>query len=626
MSLRPAIRQFAAEFRLIAARAVEVWRMVPRLNKWSFLAAGAVMSLGCIATVSIPLLLGWLIDNVQAGASLGLSKSDLLRTALMFLAGIAGLVFLREGLNVLRHYLIENTCTRIDKYLNLLVVRHLLQTDLNHLTHEKVGSIHGRVTRSIEGFIRFLRVSFLDFFPALLTGSLALIATLTKQPWMALAMVGVIPISISITAMQLMSQKGIRLRIMRSREELDGTVVEQLGGIDFVRAANTIDREVGRVESAAEHRRSTEVKHHFEMSLFGSAKAVTEGMFHVIVLGVAVLLAIDGRIGYGDILTYSILFLNVMAPLSEIHRVMDEGHESSLRVADLMAILAQPIDHSFTTPETVPEYDPLAPAITVDDLHADYRLDETRRLRVLNEVSLKIQPGETIGVAGCSGSGKSTLIKVLLRLLHPISGAVQIRGVPLDLLSRTQISKLFGYVSQQPFIFAGTIEENIRYACGEHSTAEVICAAQQAGIHEEIEDMPDAYQSRVAERGQNLSGGQRQRLALARVFLKNPPILILDEATSALDTINERHVQQAIETARADRTVILVAHRLSTLAEADRIVVFEEGRVAEIGTYQQLLDKNGVFTSLVAHAQGEATVDRSPVVATAPTTPLASAV
>jgi ATP-binding cassette subfamily B protein len=139
-------------------------------------------------------------------------------------------------------------------------------------------------------------------------------------------------------------------------------------------------------------------------------------------------------------------------------------------------------------------------------------------------------------------------------------------------------------------------------------------AAKQAGIHEEIEDMPDGYASRIAERGQNLSGGQRQRVALARVFLKNPPILILDEATSALDNINERHVQKAIEAARADRTVILVAHRLSTLAEADRIVVFEEGRVAEMGTYEQLLDKNGVFASLVAHAQGEATVDQSPVV------------
>jgi ATP-binding cassette subfamily B protein len=614
MSLRPAVGQLTSEIRTIASRAVEVWQMVPRRFKWAFLAAILVMSVASAANVGIPLMLGWLIDEMQVGSQLGLGRVEMFRTALIALAGIAGLVLTREGLNVLRRFLVENTCTRIDKHLNVLVVSHLLRTDLGHLTHEKVGAIHGRICRSIEGFIRFLRVSFLDFFPALLTGSLAMAATLTKQPWMALAMVGVIPFSLGITAWQLMSQKGIRLRIMRSREDLDGTIVEQLGGIDYIRAADTLDREVGRVEAASERRRATEIKHHFEMSLFGSAKAITEGFFHVVVLGSAVLLAIDGKIGFGEILTYSILFLNVMAPLSEIHRVLDEGHESSLRVADLMAILASPIDQSFATPDREPAFDPDAPAIEVADLHADYRLDENRRLRVLNEVSLSVEPGETIGVAGCSGSGKSTWVKILLRLLHPVSGTVKLRGVPLDQLSRRQIARQFGYVSQQPFLFAGTIEDNIRYGCGEHTREEVIEAARRAGIHDEIEDMPDGYASRLAERGQNLSGGQRQRIALARVFLKNPPILILDEATSALDTINERHVQSAIEAAMADRTVILIAHRLSTLADADRIVVFEEGRVAESGTYRQLIERNGVFASLVKHAQGEATVDQSPVV------------
>ncbi len=618
MSPRRIVGYFYTEIRLIGTRAVEVWRMVPRASKYSLVTACAVMSLGSLTAIGVPLLLSWLGQSIQGGIQEGLPKATLLQTALIFLAGIAAAIFLREGLNVLRRYLVENTCTRIDKFLNIKIVRHLLQTDLNHLTHEKVGAIHGRIARSIEGFIRFLRVGFLDFLPAMLTGCLALIATLSKQPWMALAMVGVIPISLTITALQLMSQKGIRLRIMRSRDELDGTVVEQLGGIDFVRAANTIDLEVDRVEKAAEHRRATEIKHHFEMSLFGCGKALTEGIFHVIVLGAAVLLAIDGQISYLDIMTYSMLFMNVMSPLSEIHRVLDEGHESSLRVADLMAILAQPVDRSFETAEAEPVFSSLAPAIEVNDLHADYHLDENRRLRVLNEVSLHVQRGETIGVAGCSGSGKSTWIKVLLRLVHPIAGSVRIHGVPLEQLSRVQVSKLFGYVGQQPFIFAGTIEENIRYGCGEHSVAEVVEAAKRAGIHDEIEDMPDGYRSRVAERGQNLSGGQRQRIALARVFLKNPPVLILDEATSALDTINERHVQKAIEEARTDRTVILVAHRLSTLAEADRIVVFEEGRVAEVGTYHQLLERNGVFASLVAHAQGTATVDRSPVVDTAP--------
>jgi ATP-binding cassette subfamily B protein len=298
--------------------------------------------------------------------------------------------------------------------------------------------------------------------------------------------------------------------------------------------------------------------------------------------------------------------------LSEIHRVLDEGHESSLRVADLLGILDQPLDRSFATVSRAPTLDLAAPMIEVENLQADYQITDNRRMRVLNEVSLKVQPGETIGVAGCSGSGKSTWVKILLRLLHPGGGTVRVGGVPLEQMSRSDIADLFGYVGQAPFIFSGTVADNICYGNEGATLAQVEAAAREAGIHDEIMDMADGYQTRLAERGQNLSGGQRQRLALARVFLKNPPILILDEATSALDSINERHVQAAIDAARADRTVILVAHRLSTLISADRIVVFEEGRVAEVGTYAGLIERNGVFASLVRHAQHEAVVDVSP--------------
>jgi ATP-binding cassette subfamily B protein len=185
--------------------------------------------------------------------------------------------------------------------------------------------------------------------------------------------------------------------------------------------------------------------------------------------------------------------------------------------------------------------------------------------------------------------------------------------VPLETISREAIGDLIGYVGQNPFVFAGTIAENISYGREDANLDEIQCAAEMACIHDEILEMPGGYQAHVAERGQNLSGGQRQRLALARVFLKNPPILILDEGTSALDNINERRVQQAINAARADRTVILVAHRLSTLLDTDRILVFDQGRVVETGTYEELVIRGGVFTELVRSAEGD-------VVPAAPTT------
>jgi ATP-binding cassette, subfamily B, bacterial len=241
----------------------------------------------------------------------------------------------------------------------------------------------------------------------------------------------------------------------------------------------------------------------------------------------------------------------------------------------------------------------------VDGLRVEFPTVDGGRKCALNGVTLAIRHGETIGVAGRSGCGKSTWLRVLMRLTHPGEGSVSLGGVPIESVTREAIGELIGYVGQNPFLFAGTVAENIAYGT-EGATDEAIAdAARRACIHDEIAAMPGGYGATIAERGQNLSGGQRQRIALARVFLKNPPILVLDEGTSALDNISERAVQQAINASRADRTVILVAHRLTTLLDTDRIFVFDDGRVVETGTYDELLAGNGVFAELVRSASGE---------------------
>ena len=468
-----------------------------------------------------------------------------------FLALIAGAYVLREVLNVIRRYLVENSCTHIEKSMTVLVVSHLMKMDLTTLTEDKVGALQGRISRSVVGFVRFIRLAFLDFFPPLLTGIFAICASLTKQPLLALAMAGVIPASLYLTMRQLNSQKGIRLKLIRSREEMDGTVVEQLGGLDYVRAANTHDYEVQRVAQAAERRREMEIWHHFQMSLFGCSKALNEGFFHILVLAMAVYLAVSGTISLGDVLIFSMLFSNVMAPLNEVHRGLDEGHECSLLVADLLRLLDEPPDRSFS-PATVREVRavPGKPLIEVSDLVVEYPSINGRR-RALSGVSIRVNHGETIGLAGPSGCGKTTWLRVLLRLTHPTAGTVLLGGVPLESVSREAIGRIIGYVGQSPFVFAGTVAENIRYGNANVTDEAMYEAARRACIHEEILEMPAGYQAAVKERGQNLSGGQRQRLALARVFLKDPPLLILDEGTSALDTISERHVQRAIDMAHA---------------------------------------------------------------------------
>jgi len=594
---------FSQEFGLLARLARRVWRLIPRRHKIA-LGVAALLTAGVAAcNVSVSLLLGGLVDRIKVGLEHHDEAAIIYGAATFFLALIAAAYITREALGVARRYLVENACTRIEKATTVRVVNQLMRAEFTQLSKEKIGALQGRISRSVVGFMRFIRMGFLDFFPPILTGSLALVAALTKQPWLALAMAGVIPLSLYLTMSQLRSQKGIRLSLIRSREAMDGTVVELLGGLDYVRAAHTGDYEMKRVAAAAEKRRALENRHHFQMSLYGAAKAMNEAFFHILVLGLAMYLAVHGRISFGDILTFSMLFMSVMTPLNEVHRCVDEGHECSLMVADLMDMLKQPPDRSFSPVEVrEPVVEPHRPIIEIKDLMVEYHTANAIR-RGLDDVTTVIRHGETIGLAGPSGGGKTTCLRVLLRLTHPTAGRVRIGGVELDQVSRAAIGRLVGYVGQQPFIFHGTVAENIAYGMHDATPEAIAEAARRANIHHEIMAMPGGYQAIVTERGSNISGGQRQRIALARVFLKDPPILVLDEGTSALDTISERHVQRAIDLARQDRTVILVAHRLTTLLDADRILVFKDGRIIEEGTYGELYRQGGFFAELVTSAE-----------------------
>jgi ATP-binding cassette subfamily B protein len=599
------LRGIAQELGTIARRGRHVWRLVPWRQRLALFGALAVMSLASAANTSIWLCLRGLVNSVDPALHPGSTAASLTRVAASYLAIIAGAYLVRESMNVLRRFLVEKTCTRIDKDMYVRVVAHLMKVDLTVLAQDHIGALYGRINRSVEGLVRFLRLTFLEFAPALLTGGFALAAAFSQQPKIALAMLGVAPLSLTLTIWQIITQKGIRLDLLRTRERMDGTVVEQLGGIDYVRAAHTHKQEVRRVARAAERRRSKELRHHVEMSLFGSGKAINEGLFHVLVLAFAAYLLAQGRLKPGDVMMFSGLFLSVMAPLNEIHRFMDEAHESSLRIGDLIGLLTVPIDRSFKTSADAgtPRLAPGEPLFVAEGLEVEFRTAAGSR-RALDGLTVAIRHGETIGVAGRSGCGKTTWLRALMRLVHPCGGTAKLGDTPLERVSREAIGELVGYVGQNPFVFAGTVAQNIAYGCDKATEKQVRRAAEMACIHDEIMVMPGGYRARVAERGQNLSGGQKQRIALARVFLKNPPILILDEGTSALDNTSERLVQKAINAARADRTVILVAHRLTTLRDADRILVFEDGRIVEVGTYLELVCRGGVFAELVRSAEG----------------------
>jgi ATP-binding cassette, subfamily B, bacterial len=595
-------KRILPELVTIVLRTRQVWRLISPRHRKELLGAVILMAAAAYFNAHIPVVLGDLGTSMELAKTAGATWG--LRNTWPFLAWLAGYFVVREALQVIFKYLVHDATTRVEKEISVGLVSHLLRVDIATVMQERVGSLHGRIRRSVEGLVRLLKLGFMDFWPSVFTAGFAMGMAIHRQRLLGLLMAGVAPIATFIVMKQIGSQKGIRLALLRSKENLDGTVVEQLGGIEYVRAAHTYEREVNRVTQVAEVVRKKEIKHHIAMSMYDGVKALNEGSFFILVVAFAISFAARGLINIGEVLAYALFFTNVLNPLREVHRIIDEAHESALKVGDLMGMLTEPVDRSFEA-KAVDEpvlHDDGEPIILMKDLVVEYKNADGKPKKVLDAISLTIRQGETIGVAGRSGCGKSTWLRTLLRLVHPSAGTLLVSGVPIESVSRAKIGQLFGYVGQEAFLFSGSIQENIAYGCEDATIEEVRRAARMAGIDDEIMAMPGNYSAQIAERGKNVSGGQRQRIALARVFLKDPPILILDEATSALDNISERNVLRALTKAKTGRTVIMVAHRLSTLRDSDRILVFDQGRVVESGHYDDLMQAEGAFAELVRTA------------------------
>lgn len=572
--------------------------ILKRRQIWSLALALVLIIISGVLTNIPAVVLGRLLDYFVEADRIKFSY------ALSYPLIIFCVILVRETVQVCRKYIVENTCTRVEKDVRVSLINHLLRVDLAFFADKQVGSLHGRLNRSIEGLVKLIKLSFLDFLPSLFIAFFALAVAFYRAPiLLGVGMALVVPIGIWIVLKQVASQKGIRIDLLRGKEEIDGTVVELLGGLENVRALHSENFETARVEVVAERLRAKEIVHHLWMAGYDAVKYVNEGFFHVFVLASSILLAANGSITTGDILTYSLLFMGVVTPLREIHRILDEAHESSIRVQDFFSFVDLPTDRSYIIE---PNYDlsPVCSGVPQQSILVT-RLSYTYTGAVvpaLNDINLKINNGDFVGICGPAGCGKSTLLKILLNLCHFDKGSVSLLGRDICQIQRGELADLIGYVSQTPFLVSGTIYENIAYNMKDVTLEEVENAARKANIHDEIMQMPNDYYTLVGERGANLSGGQRQRVALARIFLRSPSIIILDEATSAMDNLNEKAVQKALERVMEGKTVLAVAHRLTTLWNADKIFVMENGQIKESGTYQTLLNNGGLFSRLARAA------------------------
>ena len=544
-----------------------------------------------ILTNGPAVILGKLVDQLVSGDVIQFN------VVIPFILLLSGVILVREGLTVVRKYLIENIATQTDKAQTIQVIERLLKVDIGgFLYQQQIGSLYGRIFRSIEGLISILKLTFLDFMPVFFAALAAIGIAFLQKPLIASVMVLVIPTGLYLIVKQVSSQKGIRVALLRKKEQVDGKVIEMLGGIETIRVLNTVRYEVAKVEQSTEERRKIEIKHHIAMALYDAAKSLNEGFFTIVVIVLSIYLVSLGLISKGDILVYAILFANITDPLREIHRILDQASENSIQVNDLYNILHQPLDVSFTEPDATSKIKENGnqSALSVKNLSFAYQGNE--EVTTLDDINLTIKKGESIGIAGASGCGKTTFIHILLKLIHGYTGEVALFDKRLQAISREELADQIAYVPQKPFVFSGTVRDNMLYGCQPAVTDEALLeAARNACILDEIQASLGGFDGPVSENGNNLSGGQRQRLALARVMLQTPQLIIFDEATSALDNTNEAIIQQNIERIFKQKTIITIAHRLSTLKNADRILVFDAGKIVQEGTFKSLSETKGLF-------------------------------
>ena len=300
----------------------------------------------------------------------------------------------------------------------------------------------------------------------------------------------------------------------------------------------------------------------------------------------------NGRMDYIDLITFTLYVNTFVSPLRKLTMLAElymQGLAGFTRFVDIMRTEPQIKDA-----ENARELENVLGRIDIEDVSFSY----SNGIPVLENINLTITEGQSVAVVGPSGGGKTTLCQLLPRFYDVCSGSIKVDGNDIRDLTQSSLRRNIGIIQQDVFMFAGTIKDNIRYGRPDASDEEIIEAAKKAEIHNEIMALPQGYESQVGERGVKLSGGQKQRLSIARVFLKNPKILILDEATSALDTVTEQHIQAALEQLSQGRTTVIIAHRLSTVKDVDNIVVIDDDHIVEQGRHKELMEKNGVYASL----------------------------
>jgi ATP-binding cassette subfamily B protein len=565
-----------------------LWRFAKPYQGQLFL--GFCLTLASTAATLVPPYLTMpLMDDVLIPFQNG-QQIDISLVA-MYLGGLLGAALLAWGLGWFKTYVLALASERIGADLRSTAYEHLLKLSLEYFGGRRTGDLMTRIGSETDRLCVFLSLHLLDFATDVLMILMTAVILFSIDPWLACATLLPLPfIAWLIHIVRDRLRTGFE-KIDRVWSELTNVLADTIPGIRVVKAFAQEQREARRFQEANKHNLAVNDRINFLWSLFSPTVTLVTEIGLLVVWAFGIWQVAHHQVTVGVLTAFLAYSTRFYARLDAMSRIVSHTQKAAAGTKRIFEIL----DHVSSVPEPL---NPVALPEVVGRIqisHAGFRYGNRA---VIKDLTLDIAPGEMIGLVGQSGSGKSTLVNLICRFYDLSEGAILIDGTDIRDIRIADYRRHIGLVLQEPFLFFGTIADNIAYGKPGATREEIVAAARAAHAHEFILRLQQGYDSLVGERGQGLSGGERQRISIARALLIDPRILIMDEATSSVDTETEQEIQKALDNLVRGRTTIAIAHRLSTLRRADRLVVMEHGQLVEQGQHDELLATQGAYWRL----------------------------
>ncbi|MBQ4186571.1 MAG: ABC transporter ATP-binding protein [Firmicutes bacterium] len=562
-------------------------RFWPYLNKYKKLLFLDLFfaSLTTLCDIVLPMIMRRLTNSAM-GVTEAMGLSALLRMSLLYI----GLRVIDAGANFYMQSQGHIMGVYIETDMRRAAFDHLQRLSGTYYSNHKIGQIMGRITNDLFDVTEFAHHCPEEFFIASIKIVVSFIILAHSSLWLTLLIFACLPImfyvSVKLNHWLRTAQKAQRFQV----GELNAAIEDSLLGERVVKAFTAEDEEKRKFEEGNLRFQKIKKNYYYAMATFGTSTRLFDGLMYTIVIMAGGFFLIKQWIGAGDLVAYILYVSTLIATIRRIVEFTEQFQRGMTGIERFVEIMDTPIEI-----KDAPDAKPLEVKdgeVEFEHVYFEYPDDHNK---VLHDLNIHVKPGENLAIVGASGGGKTTICNLIPRFYDLTGGKIMIDGQDIAKVTLHSLRQAIGIVQQDVYLFSGTVRDNIAYGRPGASEEEIREAARMAGAEDFILQLPDGYDSYIGERGVKLSGGQKQRISIARVFLKNPKILILDEATSALDNESEILVTKSLEKLAKGRTTITIAHRLTTIQNADRILVLDKSGITEEGSHEELLAKEGMY-------------------------------